>query len=175
MSWRSVEELRDELPAVLERFRAGHGRAFSFGDGLPEAVVLTYEEFEEGDGVGRFPMTGGVVTPEVLAGRLREFVDAARSGARDVVLWGDDGQAEAVVMSAAQYRRLRGDHQPPAGVVDDPTRPVYVSEPLPTSRPLHLDEWAAEMGPETQAILEDLRREDREAAEKDRREGREGS
>jgi hypothetical protein len=76
---------------------------------------------------------------------------------------GDRGEPEAVVMSTAQYRDLRGDDHPPAGVVvDDPTVRTYATEPLPTSRPLDLDEWAARMGPDPQELLEDLRCEDRE-------------
>ncbi|MEU4197874.1 hypothetical protein AB0E69_38680 [Kribbella sp. NPDC026611] len=160
MSWRSVEELRDELPAVLVRFRAGQTRAFSFGNGGPDAVVLTYEEFEDIEGWDRLALPDEVVSPEVLAARLDEIV----AGGVAPVVWGENGQAEAIVMSAAQYRRLRGDHQPPPGVMDDPTRTIYASEPLPDSRPLDLDEWAAQMGPETQALLEELRREGRDGS-----------
>ena len=80
------------------------------------------------------------------------------------MVWGADGEPEAVVMSTAQYRDLRGDDHPPAGVVDDPTVRTYATEPLPSSRPLDLDKWAARMGPETQEVLEELRREDREGS-----------
>jgi len=59
---------------------------------------------------------------------------------------------------------VRGDDHPPAGVVDDPTVRTYATEPLPDSRPLDLDEWAARMGPDTQEVLEELRREDREGS-----------
>jgi hypothetical protein len=48
--------------------------------------------------------------------------------------------------------------------VDDPTVRTYATEPLPDSRPLDLDEWAARMGPDTQEVLEELRREDREGS-----------
>jgi hypothetical protein len=91
-------------------------------------------------------------------------MEAVRAGSGTPVVWGDDGEPEAVVMSTAQYRDLRGDDQPPAGVVDDPTVRTYATEPLPDSRPLDLDEWAARMGPETQELLEELRREDREGS-----------
>jgi hypothetical protein len=45
---------------------------------------------------------------------------------------------------------------------DNPTKRTYATEPLPTSRPIDLDEWAASMGPETQKIMGELRREDGE-------------
>ena len=159
----SVDDLRAELGSVLARFRGGRTRAFSFGDGAPEAVVLTYDEFEDLGGEAKFEGLGEVVAPEVLAGRLRGLVEAARAGGGVPVVWGEGGEPEAVVMSTGQYRDLRGDDQPPPGVVDDPTVRVYASEPLPGSRPLDLDEWAAGMGTETQEILEELRREDRES------------
>ena len=161
----SVDDLRGDLATVLARFRAGRTRAFSFGDGVPEAVVLTYDEFEDLGGDAKFEILGEVLEPRVLSERLRGLVEAVRAGrAVPVVVWGEEGDPEAVVMSTAQYRELRGDDQPPTGVVDDPTVRVYASEPLPGSRPLDLDEWAAAMGPETQEILEELRREDREGS-----------
>lgn len=49
-SWRSVGDLRSDLPGVLARFRAGQTFALSVGDGGPEAVMLTYDEFEDLDG-----------------------------------------------------------------------------------------------------------------------------
>jgi hypothetical protein len=63
-------------------------------------------------------------------------------------------------MSTSQYRELRGDDEPPAGTVDDPTHRVYATEPLPSSRPMSIDEFAEMMGPETQRILDEIRRED---------------
>ncbi|GAA1691339.1 hypothetical protein GCM10009745_40820 [Kribbella yunnanensis] len=158
----SVDEVRADLSEVLRRFRAERLWAFSFGDGGPEAVMLSYDEFEDLGGAHKFAVGDEVVSPEELAGRLGGIVEAVRRGGGVPVVWGVDGEPEAVVMSTAQYRELRGDDQPPAGVVDDPTVRVYASEPLPGSRPLDLDEWAARMGPETQEILEELRREDRE-------------
>lgn len=126
--------------------------------------MLTYDEFEDLGGEAKFGALGGAVEPGELATRLRGVVEAWRVGRGAPVVWGYDGKPEAVVMSTAQYRDLRGDDQPPAGVVDDPTVRAYASEPLPGSRPLDLDEWAASMGPETQEILEELRREDREGS-----------
>ncbi|WP_371401000.1 hypothetical protein OHA10_23870 [Kribbella sp. NBC_00662] len=162
-TWASVDEIRVDLVGVLGRFRGG-GWAFSFGDGGPEAVMLTYDEFEDLGGEGKFAVGDEVVEPGVLAEELPRLMGAVRAGSGAPVVWGEDGEPEAVVMSAAQYRELRGDDQPPAGVVDDPTVRRYATEPLPDSRPLDLDEWAARMGPETQELLEELRREDREGS-----------
>ncbi|HWD81178.1 MAG TPA: hypothetical protein VG497_19930 [Kribbella sp.] len=120
---------------------------------MPEAVVLTYDEFEDLDGPEQFADLGEVLNVDVLGERLAALV----RGDELPVLGGVDGVPEAVVMSTAQYRDLRGDDHPPAGVIDDPTVRTYATEPLPTSRPLDLDEWAARMGPDTQEIFEDLR------------------
>lgn len=158
-NWPSVDEVRADLAGVLARFRSGQTRAFSFGNGVPEAVVLTYDEFEDLDGAETFTGLNEVLTPTELAERLPALV---ATGSGLPVAWGDGGEAQAVVMSTTQYRDLRGDDHPPPGVVDDPTVRTYDTEPLPTSRPLDLDDWAARMGPETQELLEELRREDRE-------------
>ncbi|MGW6195218.1 hypothetical protein ACWF0M_03630 [Kribbella sp. NPDC055110] len=124
--------------------------------------MLTYDEFEDLGGEAKFVVGDEVVEPAVLARQLSQIVEGARAGTGAPVVWGADGEPEAVVMSTAQYRDLRGDDHPPTGVVDDPTVRRYATEPLPGSRPLDLDEWAARMGPETQELLEELRREDRE-------------
>ncbi|MFG1905244.1 hypothetical protein [Kribbella sp. NPDC048928] len=124
--------------------------------------MLTYDEFEDLGGEGKFAVADDVIEPAVLAQQLPQVVEAARAGTGAPVVWGADGEPEAVVMSAAQYRDLRGDDHPPAGVIDDPTARRYATEPLPGSRPLDLDEWAARMGTETQELLEELRREDQE-------------
>jgi hypothetical protein len=158
----SVDDVRADLPAILERFRAGRTRAFSFGAGVPEAVVLTYDEFEDLGGEAKFAVGDDVLEPTQLAARLAAVVGAARAGRGDPVVWGVAGEPEAVVLSTTQYRVLRGDDEPPAGVVDDPTVRTYATEPLPDSRPLDLDEWAARMGPDTQQILEELRQDDSE-------------
>ena len=148
----SVEDVRSDLSGVLARFRAGRTRAFSFGAGVPEAVMLTYDEFEDLGGDEKFEVESEVVDPTELAERLARVVEVARTGGGAPVVWGEDGEPEAVVMSTAQYRDLRGDDHPPAGVVDDPTVRTYATEPLPTSRPLDLDEWAAG-DPFTQQLL----------------------
>jgi PHD/YefM family antitoxin component YafN of YafNO toxin-antitoxin module len=156
----SVDDIRADLPSILERFRAGRTRAFSFGAGVPEAVLLTYDEFEDLGGESKFTVGAEVLEPADLAALLVAVVDAARAGSGDPVVWGEFGEPEAVVLSTSQYRQLRGDDEPPAGVTDDPTVRTYATQPQPDSRPLNLDEWAAAMGPETQQILEELRRED---------------
>ncbi|MFG1911602.1 hypothetical protein [Kribbella sp. NPDC048928] len=144
--------------------------AFSFGDGgVPEAVVLTYDQFEDLGGETKFERRPGVVGVEDVRAELAAMVEAIRGGAFAPVVWGDGGVAEAVIMSTAQYRELRGDDEPPAGTIDDPTRRVYASEPLPTSRAMTLDEIAEMMGPYTQQVLEEIRQEQREEAEGSRR------
>ena len=156
----SVADVRADLSAILTRFRAGQTRAFSFGAGVPEAVVLTYDEFEDLGGESKFVVGAEVLEPGRLAGELAAVVAAARAGDGAPVVWGESGVPEAVVLSVAQYRQLRGDDEPPAGVVDDPTVRTYTTQPLPDSRPMDLEEWAARMGPDTQQILEEIRRED---------------
>jgi PHD/YefM family antitoxin component YafN of YafNO toxin-antitoxin module len=155
----SIDDVRADLPSILTRFRAGQTRAFSFGAGVPEAVVLTYDEFEDLGGEAKFAVGDEVVGPGQLAARLSAVVGAARAGAGAPVVWGESGEPEAVVLSVAQYRHLRGDDEPPAGVIDDPTVRTYATEPLPDSRPFNLDEIAELMGPESVAELEEIRRE----------------
>jgi PHD/YefM family antitoxin component YafN of YafNO toxin-antitoxin module len=158
----SVDDIRADLPAVLARFRAGRTRAFSFGAGSPEAVLLTYDEFEDLGGEAKFAVGSGVLEPAELAERLQAVVDAARAGSGEPVVWGDAGEPEAVVLSTAQYRELHGDDEPPAGVIDDPTVRTYTTQPLPGSRPVTVDEIAALMGPEAVQDLEEIRREGNE-------------
>ncbi|MEV5966836.1 hypothetical protein AB0L70_34020 [Kribbella sp. NPDC051952] len=160
----SLDGVRGDLAGVLSRFRAGRTRAFSFGVGVPEAVMLTYDEFEDLGGESKFVVGDEVVEPEVLAGRLEGIVEGARAGVGQPVVWGEDGEPEAVVMSTAQYRELRGDDQPPAGVVDDPTVRTYATEPMPGSRPIDLDEWAAN-DPFTRQLLDEIRAEERSSGE----------
>ncbi|MGW6200964.1 hypothetical protein ACWF0M_32785 [Kribbella sp. NPDC055110] len=160
---RAVEDVRRDLVGVLGRFRRGRGVAFSFGDGgVPEAVLLTYDQFEDLGGESKFERRPGVVAAEVVGAELVGMVAAIRYGSFAPVVWGDAGEPEAVIMSTSQYRQLRGDDEPPPGTIDDPTRRVYASEPLPTSRAMTLDEIAAMMGPEAVKDLEELRRADDE-------------
>jgi hypothetical protein len=157
----SVDQLRADLPAVLTRFRSGNTLAFSFGDGEPEAVLLTYDEFDDLGGEAKFEVEQTVREPSQVAAELPRLLTAIRSGGAPAPLvWGEEGEPEAVVLSTAQYRLLRGDDEPPAGVADDPTQRTYATEPLPDSRPFSLDEIANLMGPEAVKDLEDLRRDD---------------
>src|SRR3954467_4450944 len=156
----SVDDVRSELAEVLARFRGGRTRAFSFGDGVPEAVMLTYDEFDDLGGEEKFSIAQDTVAPGTLVERLVEVVEKLRSGHGAPVVWGEDGKPEAVVMSTAQYRDLRGDDHPPAGVVADPTVRIYTTEPLSSSRPLDLDEWAAN-DPFTRQLLDEIRTEER--------------
>lgn len=154
----SVTDVRAGLPAILQRFRAGNTRAFSFGDTEPEAVVLTYDEFEDLGGETTFAVPDEVLDPATVAERLPQLMRELRSG-RPVV-WGAEGEPEAVVLSTTAYRDLRGDDQPPPGVADDPTQRTYATEPQPTSQAFDLDEWAAD-DPFTQDVLRDVRAERR--------------
>lgn len=159
----SLNSFAADLPAVLARFRGGQTRAFSLGDGVPEAVVLTYDEFEDLGGETKFAVADEVVDPAALAARLPVLIHELRAGTAVPTVWGDEGQPEAVLLSTADYRKLRGDDEPPPGVVDDPTQRTYATEPLPDSVPMTMDEIAELMGPEAVEELERLRREDRES------------
>jgi hypothetical protein len=152
----TVAEIAGDLPAVLQRFRSASTFPFSFGDGRPEAVVLTYDEFEELGGEQRIPRRPGVVSVDEVAVDLEEMVAEVRSGSFLPVVWGDGDEPRLMIMSTAQYRDLRGDDHPPEGVDDDPTKRTYASQPLPTSRPL--DPWAAD-DEYTQRILDEIRAE----------------
>jgi hypothetical protein len=158
---RSVDDVRRDLASVLARFRGGESFAFSFGDdGLPEAVMMTYDEFEDLGGPVKFDVQAEVHTPEILREFLPLMVAAMRGGGFDgAIPWSDGEEPEAVVLSTQQYRALRGDDEPPVGVVDDPTVRRYDTNPLPGSRAMTVDEFAAMFGPEMVAELEDIRRE----------------
>jgi hypothetical protein len=155
----SVESVRRDPAAVLTRFRTGKTRAFSIGVGVPEAVLLTYDEFEDLGGESKFSRHPTVFAPGVIEAQLPEMMAAIRAGRFDPVAWGDNGRPEAVLMSTRQYRDLRGDDHPPPGITDDPTIRHYDTEPLPDSRPLDLDEWARN-DPFTQEILDEIRAEE---------------
>ncbi|ADB31549.1 hypothetical protein Kfla_2475 [Kribbella flavida DSM 17836] len=152
----SVAAVRADLPAVLTRFRTGDTHAFSFGDGVPEAVLLTYDEFEDLGGETKFAVGDEVLEPAALAAQLPALLTTLRAGSAIPVVWGTDGEPEAVLLSTSAYRTLRGDDEPPAGVPDDPTQRTYPTEPLPTSRPFDLDEFA-EGDPFTQELLREIR------------------
>lgn len=158
----SVDDFCADLLGVLAGFRAGRTRALSFGATVPEAVVCTYDDFEDLGGEAKFTVGDEVVEPSRLAVQLPGLMAGFRSGSGPPVVWGEAGEPEGVVLSAAQYRALRGDDEPPAGV-DDPTQRTYATEPLPDSRPFTLDEIADLVGPEAVKDLEELRREDGES------------
>jgi hypothetical protein len=122
--------------------------------------MLTYDEFDDLSGEEKFSIGQEVVAPETLVERLVEVIETLPSGHGAPVVWGEDGKPEAVVMSTAQYRDLRGDDHPPAGVVADPTVRIYTTEPLSSSRPLDLDEWAAN-DPFTRQLLDEIRTQER--------------
>jgi len=152
----AVAEIARDLPAVLRRFRSGSTFPLSFGDGRPEAVVLTYDEFEDLDGEGRIAHQPEVATVEQVASDLGRMITEIRSGSFMPIIWTDGAEPRLMIMSTAQYRDLRGDDHPPEGVDDDPTKRTYVSAPLPTSRPL--DPWEAD-DEYTQRILDEIRAE----------------
>jgi PHD/YefM family antitoxin component YafN of YafNO toxin-antitoxin module len=156
----SVDVISRDLPGILGRFRDVSPRAFSFGDGRPEAVLLTYDEFEDLGGEAKFDAGPSVLEPAQLAAELPRLLTAIRvGGSPSPVVWGEEGEPEAVVLSTAQYRELRGDDEPPAGVVDDPTHRAYSTKLLPDSVPFSLDDWA-EGDPFTQEILKEIRTEE---------------
>lgn len=159
----SVAHIAADPRAILTRFRR-KPMPFSFGDERPEGVLLTVDQFDELDGSEMFPRSA-VLTPDELAVQLPEMIEGIRSGTFAPVTFGEDRKPEAMVMSTAQYRDLRGDDHPPEGVDDDPTKRVYNTEPLPTSKSMSLEELAAMLGPDA---VEDLERVKREADDAER-------
>ncbi|SDS62789.1 hypothetical protein SAMN04489812_2494 [Microlunatus soli] len=148
----SVAHIAADPRAVLQRFRR-KPMPFSFGDERPEGVLLTVDQFDDLDGSEMFP-PGDVLTPDELATQLPDLVERIRAGTFAPVTFGEDGKPEAMVMSTSQYRDLRGDDHPPEGVDDDPTKRVYNTEPLPTSKAIDFDELVASFGPEAVASHE---------------------
>lgn len=140
----SVEDIARDLPAIVDRFARGETHAFAFGDnGVPEAVIASYDQFDDlagEDTLGHYPT---VLAPDAVARQLPEMVEAIRRGTfGSPVLGGTGPTPSVVVMSTQQYRAMRGDDEPPEGVLDDPTVRVYDSKPTPGSKPFSLDEWA---------------------------------
>lgn len=156
----SVDEVAGDIGGVVDRFRRGEIQSFAFGDGgVPEAVVAGYDQYEDLGGeetLGRFE---NVVAPEVLVAQLAQMVEAIRRGTfGPPVLVGPGSEPVVVVMSTQQYRAMRGDDEPPPGVIDDPTVRSYDSSPTPGSKPFSLDEWAKD-DPFTQQILDEIQQE----------------
>ncbi|GAA1550122.1 hypothetical protein [Kribbella lupini] len=156
----SVAEIAGDVAGVVERFRRGETHAFAFGDrGVPEAVVASFDQYDELRGEERLGRDKTVVAPEVLGRQLPELVEAIRRGMfGPPVMVGADGEPVLVLMSTQQYRRLRGDDEPPPGVLDDPTVRSYDSAPTPGSKPFSVDEWAKD-DPFTQQMLDEIRQE----------------
>ena len=159
----SVDEIQRDPAAVLARFRDENSFAFSFGDhGLPEAVLLTYDEYEDLGGPQKFTPAGEVLTPDAIQHQLPAIIAAIRNGSfTQPVLWSDSTEPEAVITSPQQYRQLRGDDEPPTGQIDDPTVRTYNTQPLPTSRAMTVEEFAEWLGPEAVKDLEEIKREPR--------------
>lgn len=156
----SVADVAGDVAGVVERFAQGETHAFAFGDGgIPEAVVASYDQYDDLRGEDTLGKPETVVASDVLGRDLPEIVEAIRRGTFGLpVLVGRDGEPVLVVMSTQQYRVLRGDDEPPAGVVDDPTVRSYNSTPAPGSKPFSLDGWAKD-DPFTQQMLDEIRQE----------------
>jgi hypothetical protein len=156
----SVADVAGAIAGVVGRLARGETHSFAFGDGgVPEAVIASYDQYDDLRGeqtVGRYQT---VVAPEALTRQLPEMVEAIRRGTFGLpVLVGSDAEPVLVVMSTQQYRAMRGDDEPRAGVIDDPTVRSYDSAPMPGSKPFSLDEWAKD-DPFTQQMLEEIRQE----------------
>lgn len=156
----SVAEVAGDIAAVVERFLQGETHAFAFGDGgVPEAVVASYDQYDDLRGKATLSKPETVVAPDLLARDLPGLVETIRRGTVvPPVFVGRDGEPVLVVMSTRQYRTLRGDDEPPAGVVDDPTVRSYDSAPTPGSKPFSVNEWAKD-DPFTQQMLDEIRQE----------------
>ena len=76
----SVDDISRDLPGILGRIREGSTRAFSFGDEVPEAVVLTYDEFEDLGGEAKFDLGPSVLEPAQVASELPRQLTAVRAG-----------------------------------------------------------------------------------------------
>jgi hypothetical protein len=156
----SVAAVADDIAGLIERLTHGETHSFAFGDGgVPEAIIASYDQYDDLGGEETLGRYQTVVAPEVLARQLPEMVEAIRRGAFGApVLVGSDAEPVLVVMSTQQYRALRGDDEPPPGVIDDPTVRSYDSAPTQGSTPFSLDEWAKD-DPFTQQVLDEIRQE----------------
>ncbi|MGZ0151272.1 hypothetical protein ACXJJ3_29740 [Kribbella sp. WER1] len=152
----SVAEVAADITGVIQRMT----HAFAFGDGgVPEAVIASYDQYDDLRGEDTLGKYREVVAPEVLFRQLPAMVEAMRQGTfGPPVLVGTAAEPVLVVMSTQQYRMMRGDDEPSPGVIDDPTVRSYGSFPAPGSKPFSLDEWAKE-DPFTQQMLDEMRRE----------------
>jgi hypothetical protein len=158
----SVEDVVHDLAAIVDRFARGESHAFAFGDnGVPEAVIASYDQFSDLAGDATLGHYQTVLAPSAIARQLPEMVEAIRRGSfGPPVLWGAGPVPSLVLMSTQQYRTMRGDDEPPTGVLDDPTVRQYDSMPTPGSKPFTVEEWAKD-DPFTQQMLAELREERR--------------
>jgi hypothetical protein len=158
----AVAEIARDLPDIVDRFASGETHAFAFGDGgVPEAVIASYDQYDDLGGDAIFGRNSTVLAAEAVARQLPETVEAIRRGRfGPPVLVGTGSEPTLVLMSTRQYRTMRGDDEPPAGVPDDPTDRAYDSTPTPGSRPFSVDEWAKD-DPFTQQMLAEMREERR--------------
>ena len=155
----TVDDAAVALTAIAEGFHDGGTHPFAFGDnGVPEAVITTYEQYSDLRGEEKLGRNPRSLTTADLGRRLPELVEAIRHNTFGAPVFCADGSTpELVILSTSQYRMLRGDDEPPPGTPDDPTERTYATRPLPDSRPFDLDRWAAG-DPFTQDLLTDLRR-----------------
>jgi hypothetical protein len=68
------------MRAIVDGFKNGRTHAFSFGDGVPEAVIVSHDQYDDLGGeekLGRYP---SVLTPETVGRQLPEMVEAIRRG-----------------------------------------------------------------------------------------------
>lgn len=156
----SVADVAGDVAGVVQRLERGETHAFAFGDGgVPEAVIASYDQYDDLRGEDTLGRYRTVIAPEVLGRQLAEMVEAMRRGSfGPPVLVGSSAEPVLVLMSTRQYRAMRGDDEPPPGVVDDPTARSYDSAPTPGSRPFSVDDWAKD-DPFTQQMLDEIRRE----------------
>ncbi|GAA1161298.1 hypothetical protein GCM10009630_69520 [Kribbella jejuensis] len=154
----SVADVAGDIAGVVERFGRGETHSFAFGDGgVPEAVIASYDQYEDLGGEESLGRYQTVLSPEMLARQLPEMVEAIRRGSfGPPVVVGGTAEPLLVVMSTQQYRTMRGDDEPPPGVIDDPTVRTYDSSPTPGSTPFSVDEWAKD-DPFTQQMLDEIR------------------
>lgn len=156
----SVADVAQDVAGVVERLAHGETHAFAFGDGgVPEAVIASYDQYDDLRGEKTLGKYQTVVGPEVLVRQLPEMVEAIRRGTfGPPVLVGSAAEPVLVVMSTQQYRVMRGDDEPPPGVLDGPTARTYDATPMPGSRPFDLHEWAKD-DPFTQQMLDEIQQE----------------
>jgi hypothetical protein len=90
----SVEDIQRDPGAVLARFRDEDSFAFSFGDnGLPEAVLLTYDGYEDLGGPQKFTPADAVLTPDAIQRQLPAIISAILNGNfTQPVLWSDTAE-----------------------------------------------------------------------------------